>query len=204
MGRKTGATTMTAKRVVVDAGALYVDYGTENERVLGATAGGATFTLEQEVREMEVDGFRGPIKGGRRVIEEHARISASLLELTSENLKLAIFGATATDYIPEGGGDATHVQVQRMTDVAEDSEYKNVALVGRVQGSNEPIVIGLENALSDGELELETEDEEEGSVEVRFTAHFDPCDPDVSPWWVRYPKDVNEDVPCDNGEENND
>lgn len=193
MARKTGVTSNTAKRLVVDAGAIYFNYDTENERVAGATTEGATFTLEQEMREVEVDGFRGPMKGGRRVVEEHARITASMLELTGENLKKMIAGSQLADYTAGEAVDPTHTEVQRQTDIPPDSDYiQNVALVGRVQGSEEPIIIIIWDALADGGLELATEDGDEGSIEVQFTAHFDPTDPDTSPWAIRYPKDVED------------
>lgn len=193
MTRQTGATSKTAERFVIDAGALYRNYGLATEDPMGATQEGATFTVEQTVRTVPVDGFRGPMKGARRVVEETAQITANLLELTSDNLTEIITGSTVSDHTAAGEASKTHHEVQRTTDVPHDDDYlQNVALVGRVQGSNQPVVFILYDALSDGGLEVETSDQSEGVLGIQFSAHFDPTDPDTSPWAIRFPADVDE------------
>ena len=190
--RVTGATTESVNRFVLDSAAVYIDYELPGERTLGATQEGATFTLEQTNRQTPIDGFRGPVKGARRVTEETARITASILEMTSENMARILTGSTVTDHTADGASNPTHNQVQRMSDLPNTGDYAtNVALVGRVQGSGQPMVVILFNALSDGELELETTDQEEGTIEVQFTAHFDLNDPDTAPYALRFPKDVD-------------
>jgi hypothetical protein len=192
-GRQTGASANSAKRFIVDSGAIYKNYGLADEDPMGATQEGATFTVEQTVREVPVDGFRGPMRGARRVTSEMARISASILEMTTDNLTEIITGSDVTDHTATGAAEKTHNQVQRTSDLPKDGDYlQNVALVGRVQGSDEPAVFILYDALSDGGLEMETSDESEGTVSVQFTAHFDPEDPDTSPWAIRFPSDVDE------------
>lgn len=193
MTRQTGATTKSSSRFVVDAGALYKNYGLADEDPMGATQEGATFTLEQTMREVPVDGFRGPMRGARRVTSEMARISANLLEMTTDNLTDIITGSDVNDHTAAGAGSKTHHEVQRTSDLPKDGDYlQNVALVARVQGSDEPAVFILYDALSEGGLEIETSDEGEATVGVQFTAHFDPSDPDTSPWAIRFPSDVDE------------
>ena len=67
MSRKHGVTTNTYKKLVIDSGAVYKNYGESGEALLGATRGGNTFTIEQEIRNMEVDGAKGSVKGFRRI-----------------------------------------------------------------------------------------------------------------------------------------
>lgn len=190
--RVTGATTESTSRFVLDSAAVYIDYEEPGERTLGATQEGATFNVEQTIRQVPIDGFRGPVKGARRVTEETARITASILEMTSENMARIITGSAVTDHTADGETNPTHNQVQRMSDLPNAGDYAtNVALVGRVQGSGQPIVIILFNALSDGEIEMETTDQEEGAIEVQFTAHFDLSDPDTAPYALRFPQDVD-------------
>jgi len=193
MSRVTGATTKTAQRFVVDAGAIYKNYGLADEDPIGATQEGATFVVEQTIRQVPVDGFRGAMRGARRVTEETARITAGILEMTSDNLTEIITGSEVSEHTATGASEKTHHEVQRMTDVPKDGDYlQNVALVARVQGSQQPIVCILYDALSDGGLELETTDQEEGTLTTQWTAHFDPSDPDKSPWAIRFPSDVDE------------
>src|SRR4051812_949935 len=100
MARKaTGITTKSPQRFVVDAGAVYINYGvTATERLLGATQGGNVFTIDQEIKEIEIDGTKGPVKGARRVTASTAKIKANVLELTTANLMLAIAGSTSVDW----------------------------------------------------------------------------------------------------------
>ena len=93
---KHGVSADSADRLLVDAGAVYlnfydVDYpGT----LLGATRGGNTFELTRTIRRIEADGMRGPVKGFRRIEEVLAKLTVNLLEMTAENVRRALVGAT--------------------------------------------------------------------------------------------------------------
>jgi hypothetical protein len=65
----------------------------------------------------------------------------------------------------------------------------NVAIVGTINGTDEPIIVMIENALADGNFEIGQEDKEEATLEVQFTAHFDPEDVNENrePWEIRFP-----------------
>jgi len=179
----SGVTTETVKSMIIDAGAVFADYGETNERILGATREGASFLIEQEVREIPIDGVRGPLKGGRRVISEHARITANLLEMTPDNLSLALLGSSVDSTTEPDTSIITRENV-----FPKASEYlKNVALVGRRQDTGQDVIFIIKNPLADGNFELETTDDDEASLEVQFTAHFDPADVTISPWEIRVP-----------------
>lgn len=185
MTKYHGVTTETVKRLFLDAGAVYLNYGETEERLLGATNDGNTFTIEQDVREIEVDGARGPVKGLRRIIEVRAQIVANLLELTAENLKTALAGSTMEDY-PDGE-EKTHDKISRKLTIADTDYIGNVALVGEISGSQEPVICIIKNALVDGNFNIDTADKEEAGLEVTFTGHFDPADMDDEPWEIRFP-----------------
>lgn len=190
--RKTNALTKeTVERFVIDAGAIYLNLGEVDERLLGATRGGNTFSIEQDIKLIEIDGVRGATKGARRVIESNARIVANLLELTSENIMLAIAGADATDYIDGEGVEPTHDRIQRTRNISDLDFIKSVSIVGKVSGSNENVICTVYNALADGGVEFAFEDREEGALEITFTAHYDPDNVDNEPWAIDFPKDVS-------------
>ena len=190
--RKTNALTKeTVDRFVIDAGAIYLNLGEVDERLLGATRGGNTFSIEQDIKLIEIDGVRGATKGARRVIESNARIVANLLELTSENIMLAIAGADATDYIDGEGVEPTHDRIQRTRNISDLDFIKSVSIVGKVSGSNENVICTVYNALADGGVEFAFEDREEGALEITFTAHYDPDNVDNEPWAIDFPKDVS-------------
>jgi hypothetical protein len=182
MSRTTGVTTHTSKRLIIDAGAIYLNYDISgSERLLGATEGGATFTIEQEIREPEIDGLPGPLAGTRRVTSVHARITAQLLEQTTANILLELAGATS-----EISGD--HDKITRTGYViSAASHLTNVAIVGRVSGSEKPIVCLIKNALADGGFEFAMTDEDEAKPEVQFTGHFTADDLENEPWEIWNP-----------------
>lgn len=180
---RTGVTTETTKHFVIDAGAVFVNYGEPDERLLGATSGGNSFTVEQEIRVIEIDGVRGPLKGARRIVSVSPRLTVNLLEMTAENIALALAGSSITD-------ETDHDSITREGSIVAADYVKNVALVGDISGTSDPIVIIVENALSDGEFSIEATDREEATVELQFTGHFDPADLDHEPWEIRFPKIV--------------
>lgn len=90
---KSGLSAGTPKRIFVDAGAVYLNYGLSDERLLGATRGGNEFNLNREIRDIEVDGVRGSVKGLRRRTVCRPQITCNLIELSLDNLLKAIAGA---------------------------------------------------------------------------------------------------------------
>ena len=174
--RTTGITTQSLSNFVIDAGAVYINYGLTGERLLGATRGGNTFTIEVEMREMEIDGLRHAVKGTKRVISVAATITCNLLELTAANLAVALTGSDLSTFTPTGGTVATHDVIRRAREVGTMDYIENVAIVGKVNNATENFVGIIYNALSSGGLELGMEDESESAIELTFTAHIDADD----------------------------
>lgn len=181
-----GIRTETVDYFIVDAGAVYLNYELPDERLLGATRGGSTFAIEQDVREIEMDGAPGPVKGARRVIEVRPRLTTNLLEVSRENLLMAIPGAESTPY--PNATAITHDSIRRSRNIINADYIENVALVGTVSGSDEPIIILIYNGLNDENFELGSEDRGESVLEVQFTGHFDPANMEMEPFEIRYPR----------------
>lgn len=95
--KTTGISKDTPDRIFVDAGAVYLDYGLSTQRLLGATRGGNEFNLNREIRDIEVDGARGSVKGLRRRTVCRPQITCNLIELSLDNLLKAIAGANRAD-----------------------------------------------------------------------------------------------------------
>lgn len=186
----TGLTTQTVNNFVINAGALYMNLGLPDERLLGATRDGVTFTLEQDIAEIEVDGSPGPFMGGRRILEVRPRIEATILEMTPENLKLAIAGSDSVDYTDTGATAVTHTEITRKRGLLLTDYVANIAIVGTKAGSNENFIGIIYNALQDGEISFETADSGEAGLGVTFTGHFDPANMSNEPWAIRIPKDT--------------
>lgn len=182
--RKTGVTKQTAKRLIIDSGVVILNYGLEGlERILGATEGGATFLIEQDIYEPEIDGLPGALAGTRRVTAVHPRITARLLEQTTENIVLSLAGS---EYEPDTDGDYD-VITRKGYVIPTGDHVQNIALVGRVTGTNKPIICLIKNAIADGGFEMAMEDENEAGPEIQFTGHFSAEDLDAEPWEIRNP-----------------
>lgn len=92
----SAVTSTTVKNLILDEGVVYKNYGLAGEAIIGATAGGNSFTVEREIKEIEVDGVKGKVKGLRRLITENAMLTVNLKEMSTDNIKLALAGSTST------------------------------------------------------------------------------------------------------------
>lgn len=184
--KRNGIRKETVDYFLVDAGAVYLNLGEEDERLLGATRGGNSFTVEQDVYEPEIDGSPGPLKGSRRIIESRPKLTANLLEITKENLMIALAGSTSTP-TPDPSA-ATHDSIRRTRNIIGADYIKNIALVGTISGSDEPAIFLIYDGLQDDNFEIGSESRGEGVLTLTFTGHFDPDNMEVEPWEIRFPK----------------
>lgn len=187
----TGYNAQTPLRYLLDAGAIYynVTYTEETGDFtgtqLGATSGGNEFALTQETRIIEVDGLKGRGKGNTVITTEEPSLTVNLKELTADNLKMAIAGASV---------DKTDVNYDILTSKGkiELTDYlDNICFVGRVSGSSKPVVIMIENALSVEGITLSTADNAEAVVPVRFVGHYDEgnVEEGAAPFRIYWPKE---------------
>lgn len=131
---KSGITKDTPDRIFVDAGAVYLNYGLPNERLLGATRGGNEFNLNREIKDIEVDGVRGSVKGLRRRTVCRPQITCNLIELSLDNLIKAIAGANSAETPVTAVVDAEYlgVGVDDELDEFTVAHYPVVALSEKV------------------------------------------------------------------------
>lgn len=173
----------TNQHLILDAGAIILHYGEVGlERVLGATRGGTRFTLGRTLREMEVDGAIGPVKGFKRRETVAPVITAPLLDMRVENVLEAIAGGASSE---EGA-----TTVITAGEIADADYIANVAMSCRYSGSNDPLILVLKNVLITAPFELATADKNEPVLELTFAAHFDPATPrlESSAWEIIHPQ----------------
>lgn len=186
-----GITTETVNRLLINEGVVYLNYGEVGERKLGATRGGTEFSIEQDIHTPEIDGAKGPLKGTRRVVESIAKLSTELLELSKENLMLAIVGADSQAIAEVTGPPIVpaHDRIRRDRELAITDYLSNVAVIGELSDGREIVVI-LYNALNEENMTVGQEDRNEATLPIVFTAHYDPADVNTEPWEIRYPAEV--------------
>ncbi len=182
MATYSGFTADTSKHLILDAGAFYTNYGQPEEQLLGATQGGGEFNAVATLRQIEIDGVKGSAKGLKVLESWEVTLTANFLEVTPQILKMALGLADI---------DTTDVENDVITGRTEvlDSDYiDNIAWVGKLSGSDKPVVIEIKNALSREGITLTTEDNAEGIIPITFEGHFDPANLDEAPFTISYPK----------------
>lgn len=185
MARRHGIGQDTYERFVIDAGEVRKNFVSVAEpgTLLGATRGGSTFTVETEYKDMAVDGAKGPVVGGRRIIKVTCRINANFVEWTPDLVLAAVPGAALTL-------DSTHAIMSRSLQITDANYLTGLALIGEVSGSSNPVIFYLPKALADGNFEAALTDGEETVLAVQFTGHFEVADLNTEPWKVYIPKNI--------------
>ena len=185
-----GITTETVKNFIVDAGAVYYFNDADKEtpsswNLMGATRDGNSYTVEQEIKYMEVDGVKGELKGNKRIISVIPQLTANFVEMSANRFAEALPGSTITDFPTT---DSTHDQIIRSLEIALPDYMDNIALVGEVHGKDQPIICIIKNGLASGNLEISTADDDEAGLSITFGGNFDIDDLETEPWEVLYPK----------------
>lgn len=191
--KTTGYTSKTSERYLMDAGAVYKNLtfdeltGEATGDLLGATSGGNELVIEQETREVEVDGVKSRTKGGTILVREDANLTVNLKELTADNITMAIAGASKTASDIEG-----YDEIKGKGRIDIEDYTGNVALVARLSGNQKPIIVVLENVLSMEGLTLTTEDDNEAVVALNLGAHYDEDETGVaeSPYTIYWPTEA--------------
>ncbi len=182
MARQHGITTSTAARLVLDSGALYYNYDEGGQALIGATRGGATFVVNQEIREIELDGALGPVKGLRRITRSTPVLTFTLLEFTLTTLKNILPASASASSSP-------YDTITRIVSSVADSFYlTNVALVAEVSTLTNASVCKVKNALLDAAPSLTTTDKDEGTIDLEATGHYLSSALDTEPWEIKWPQ----------------
>lgn len=192
--KKSGYSSTTAKNYIIDAAVVYTNVsfdsvsGDFTGTLQGATSGGVTLTIEQSYRDIEVDGAtKMKVKGNKVLESANATITANMKELTAENIRKSLNGSirdAAADEAPAG-----YKVIESKLNVDDDDYITNMAVVGRLSGTNKPIIAILDNVLCTSGLELGTEDNNEAVVEQTYEAHATPeqLEAETFPWKILYP-----------------
>lgn len=189
----SGYTNKTAEKLLLDAGAFFKNFtvGTDTfdtavtaGKLLGATQGGGTFSAVPTIRKIEIDGIKGTAKGMEVIDDWIVTLTANMKEISEDVLILALGTATATD------GEIGYRKITANNYIALSDYIENITWVGKLSGSEEPVIIQVKNALSTSGLTLATADKAEAVIALTFTGHYDQANLDSPPFEIHYPKAV--------------
>ena len=191
--KKTGYTSTTSKSYIINAatvytGVTYAELTGFAGTLHGATSGGVTLTIEQNYRDIEIDGTSHMKVKGNKVLESaNGTITANMKEITAETIRKSLNGLLETAAVTDAPTGYKVITTKR---AVEDADYLvNMAVVGTLSGTDEPVIAILDNVLCTSGLELGTEDNGEAVIEQTYEAHAtaEQLDADEYPWRILFP-----------------
>lgn len=193
--QKTGFTDDTPEKYLIDSATIYknVLYNAINKKfngtLIGATNGGVELDITQKYRDIDVDGpYWTPVKGNKALSSTIVTAKTNLKEFTADNLALAINGNVSAVSDPTIA-PAGYTQVDGKRYVDSTDYIDNICIVGKLSGSEQPIIAILDNCLATAGAKIKTEDDKEGEIPVELTAHadFDQVANDKLPYRILFP-----------------
>ena len=193
----SGFTRTTPEHLLLDAGAFFKNFiyepgGTDNDtydsavsagKLIGATKGGGEFSAVPAVRQIEVDGVKGRAKGLEVIDSWDVYLKATVLEATSESIKAALCASTVDTEL-----DAEYDIIEGNSSIELEDYVDNVTWIGKLSGSDSPVIIQVYNALNTDGLKLTVQDKAEATIPMTFYGHYSQEELDAPPFKVFYPK----------------
>lgn len=184
----TGFSPSTSKHLLLNAGAVYKNYGLPSEAIIGATTGGNEFDFKPKPRQIKVDGVKVANAKGLQVLDSiEITLKCNFLEATEEVLAMGLNADIEKDDPKNPTG---YDRIIPRANIHDSDYIDNVALVTTISGSGKPIIIILKNTLSLAGLQIKSEDSKDITLPVTFTASADPQHPQEIPCEIHYPSDV--------------
>lgn len=196
MSNYSGYTAETPKSLLLDAGAFFKNFyvGTDtfesarsDGKLIGATQGGGQFSAVPTIRRIEVDGIKGAAKGLEVIDEWVITLTANVKEVTKKTIQMAL---TASKTGVSGDYDT----IEAKNEIALTDYVDNITWVGKLSGSNSPVIIQIYNALNTTGLDLNVADKDEATLALTFMGHYADTDQDTPPFKVFYPQAITNTV----------
>ncbi len=177
MTAQHGITSLSHERVAMGPGKVYT--GTNKAGCLGATLGGNALEINRVFRDIRPDGALGKVKGFRSLESGEYTLTVRMLELSEWTLYYALAGASKAAHVFTPGDIAAATYI---SEVAFDMEIKGVTATTE----NTLVSIVLKNCLVEGPLVINAPESGPATVELKFTAHFDPSTPTTEPYSITF------------------
>lgn len=147
--------------------------------VISATRGGGSCVITRSIRHPEADGLRYGYKGDSFVDSVDCRLSTTLIEITIENLKMALGSAVIT-------GSSPKQTLKLKTAIAKEDYLTNLCWVGDLADGRYALIC-LYNALNEADFNLTWADKNEATLPVEFHAKQSNLDDyDYAPFEILY------------------
>lgn len=189
--RFTGYNSETLKNRATGAGAYFTNFNPTTDtfasaitkgKLIGATKGGGTFTAIPTIREIEIDGVPGRVRGMREIDFWDVSLLANVIEVTPNTLKLLLTAGTVTDTTTPN-----NYKLVLGKNILEEEDYlENVTFIGSMTGYDSPIILQVFNAISITGMSYVAADKTDTVIPMTFQGHynFDTLDNPPFAIWI--------------------
>lgn len=183
----TGVTDTTPQHLQLNAGVLLKKFqlGTDainQDDIIGATRGGATFRAEPTIHHVEADGIPTNYKGMDRIDEWAVTLEATMLEFKPDIIKMAL-GAGVKETSETG-----YTKYTVTHEIDEATNYSDIWWIGALSNGKR-VVIQIKNGLNKSGLSLTFADKGEGTIPLTLTGHYtyEDMQNGTAPFAIYYP-----------------
>lgn len=162
---KHGVSATTPENILLGAGTIHkgltigeggiVSYGT----IIGATAGGNSFEIKGEIKDIELDGALVKVKGLAVMQGGTATMECNFAEISTEVLTMGMIG---------NGADGA---ISPKATIEEGDYVQGFAFVGKTANDKKEIIVVFENALCTSGLKIEGKAKENAVVKLTMEAY---------------------------------
>lgn len=148
---------------------------------IGLTRGGGQFTIEKEIRNIEADGDRGPVKD--RIVQDKAtpKLTINTLEVISENIPKLYAGIK---YTPKSEHNKNKITGKGKIELSDYND--EIKWVGKTKGGKE-VVIKVLNAINLENFDWTLADKDEVVATLTYTGCYEEdSEEDFEPWEIEF------------------
>lgn len=163
---------------VVGAGVVVRDFKYDSAtskytfKSFGATTGGSTISLSNELRQMEIDGLLTTPVGGDMIDSSEGTMELNLLEHTLENIAVAVNGTVETSTGDDGF--ATGVKYVKPSGTLSEEDYiKDLAHISKL-ANGDYLVVKFDYAICIEGLEMNPQDRKDNTMTITLGARTNP------------------------------
>lgn len=130
--------------------------------VIGATKGGGALEITPTLREIEPDGYRGPMIGSTVNDAWTVKMRGTMMEITAANFKRVLMSAEVTP-------NTKKTVIKLRNDIKAEDYIKSIVWVGKT--SKGAVLVDMQNVLNTNGATLTFADKAEGTIPFEFLAH---------------------------------
>lgn len=167
----SGFNVNTPQNFVIDNAILYKNFvsPTNLGTAVGVLDGEVKIDYTPELIPIPFAGALGDVEGMKRIVGATVELTASIFEITKENLLTSVVGSTATDY--PSTQTKTHDLITPSLTI-NSAEYVDYAIVGTMHGVTGKIIFALLNGLASSPFSMSFAEKGHSSIALTIKGHF--------------------------------